>query len=106
MEAEEITKAQAAIERCIRRFEKIEKTLQQPWRIVRESTRESLQVSIKALNGMLPEFEKRTNEYVKTILLLHTEIARGMELKIKVQNLHKAIGTAILPFGTAPIGNL
>ena len=104
MEEKELAKVQATIERCIRRSEKIEKKLQQPWRNVPESAKAHLQESVKALNGLLPEVETRTSEYLKTKVCISVTMAKSMELDLKRQNFQKVIGEEVTPFGKFKIG--
>jgi hypothetical protein len=95
MEEKELTKAQEmivkSVQRCKKRFEKIEKKLQQPWRNSSSAIKE-VHENIKHLDDLFPKVGKSTNVQVKTLVYITNTMALLMESRLKRQNMQKTDG--------------
>jgi hypothetical protein len=89
------------IERCKKRFEKIEKKSQQPWRKSAVAVKKETQKAIKGLDNLISEVISGniTDERAKTVLMLQNAVAALMETELKMQNMQKSYGEEITPYG-------
>jgi hypothetical protein len=88
-------------ERCKKRFEKIEKKSQQPWRNSAVAVKEETQKAIKRIDNLIPEVISGNiaDEQAKTLLMILNTMAALMESELKTQNMQKSYGEEIIPFG-------
>ena len=109
MKKDELTKVQSdmilRIERCIKRFEKLEKKIQQPWRNSDVNAKEKPHDMIKKLNDLIVKVSsgKCVNEQAKIALMIMNTIAMSIDCELKSQNMQKALGEEITPFGKMEI---
>ena len=94
------------IKRCKKRFDKLDKKLQQPWRnsdvasieIPHKLTNQFNNVHRKVRSG------KITNDNAKFVVQLANAMAMGMDAKLNYQNMQKSLGEEIPPFGQMELG--
>lgn len=89
------------VERCIRRFDRIEKRLQQPWRNTPVHGESNPTHEIDKLRQLLNEIkgDHFSNERSKVILELMRSAAYTMETELRCQNTQKHLGEEVTPFG-------
>ena len=96
------------IERCIKRFEKLEKKLQQPWRNCDADTKKMTIDVIKKLNNILRDARivGFLKEQEKLPLMMAKTLAYAIECQVKDQNMQKSLGEDITPFVNLGTGSV
>jgi hypothetical protein len=95
------------IERCIKRFEKLEKQIKQPWRKSDAAAQEQPRNLIKKLKDILRKVErgKMTDSNAIVLVQLANTMAMLSESELKQQNMQKSLGEEITPFGKKELGS-
>ena len=109
MEEKQITKKPSdlieEIERCIERFEKLEKKIQQPWRRCGVDDKASVNNAIKKLNDLIQKVRggRLGKEQAEIAFMAMDTIADLIESELDYQNMQKSLGEEITPFGQMEI---